>query len=71
MSSQPRSPGGSGSEQLAGGAVPERDSVVRVGWKVALDYDRLPTVRHTVAHQGRVEAEVRYVVLPAPAWRQA
>ena len=71
MSFQPSGSRQAGSEQAARGAAPERDSIVRVGWKVALGYDRLPSVRHTVTNHGQVEAEVRYVLLPAPAWCKA
>ncbi len=48
--------------------APGRDRVVCVGWRVPADYRGLPTVRHTVTDWGEPVAEVRSVVLSAPAW---
>ena len=44
-----------------------QETVVRIGWKVDREYPQLQRVRHTVTSGGRVEAEVRYVVLPLRA----
>ena len=48
-----------------------QDHVVRVGWQVDADYAGLPVERVLVTEGGEPLAYVRYVVLPAPAWRQA
>ena len=70
MSSQPSDATGGGAMRVMAAAEPARETqetVVRVGWKVDRDYTQLQRVRHTVTSGGRVEAEVRYVVLPLPA----
>jgi hypothetical protein len=40
-----------------------QDRLLSVGWKVALDYRKAPTIRHTVLKEGEPVVEVRYVVL--------
>ena len=67
MSTQPRDATRGGVTGMMAAAEPTQETqetVVRVGWKVDRDYPELQRVRHTVARGGRVEAEVRYVVLP-------
>ena len=70
MSTQPRDATRGGVTGVMAAAEPTQETqetqetVVRVGWKVDRDYPELQRVRHTVARGGRVEAEVRYVVLP-------
>ncbi len=67
MSSQPRDATRGGAMPPLAAAEPAQETVVRVGWKVDRDYPQLHRVRHTVTSGGRVETEVRYVVLPHPA----
>jgi hypothetical protein len=70
MSSQPRDATRDGAMRAVAAAEPAeetqetQETVVRVGWKVDRDYPHLQRVRHTVSRGGRVEMEVRYVVLP-------
>ena len=67
MSTQPRDATRGGVTGVMAAAEPTQETqetVVRVGWKVDRDYPQLQCVRHTVTSGGRVEAEVRYVVLP-------
>ena len=70
MSSQPRDTTRDGAMRAVAAAEPSeethetQETVVRVGWKVDRDYPHLQRVRHTVSRGGRVETEVRYVVLP-------
>lgn len=72
MSSQPRDATRVGAIRVMATAEPAQEmqeTVVRVGWKVDRDYPQLERVRHTVTSGGRVEIEVRYVVLPLPTRR--
>ncbi len=66
--SQPRRSTAPGEPAGACAGEPHPDTVVRVGWKVAGGYDRLPVERLLATRDGVPVAYVRYVVLPAPAW---
>ena len=68
MSSQPSSPIVPGPPETAG--VAERDAVVWVGWRVEGASTSPRAVPYLVrGHPDWLDADVRYAVLLAPAWR--
>ncbi len=68
MSVQPSSPVVPSPHESPGGA--ERDAVVVVGWRVEGPVASLRAVPYLVrGHPDWLDADVRYAVLLAPAWR--